>query len=86
MNAKPATEPTVTGWVRLRAGLYLPETSGPVPVPVAASPWYGLKAGTDTYHHGPARPSRLLFPEQPMAGPEPAESDHVASSSTKRSE
>ncbi|HWG60418.1 MAG TPA: CocE/NonD family hydrolase [Streptosporangiaceae bacterium] len=27
--------------------------------------WYGLKAGTDTYHHAPRYPSRLLLPRQP---------------------
>ena len=24
--------------------------------------WYGAKLGTDTYHHSPAHPSRLLLP------------------------
>jgi uncharacterized protein len=27
--------------------------------------WYGLKAGTDTYHHDAAHPSRLVLPEMP---------------------
>jgi hypothetical protein len=29
--------------------------------------WYGLKVGTDTYHHDAAHPSRLILPE--MAEP-----------------
>jgi hypothetical protein len=29
--------------------------------------WYGLKAGTDTYHHDPSFPSRLVLPEMPAA-------------------
>lgn len=27
--------------------------------------WYGLKVGTDTYHHDAAHPSRLVLPERP---------------------
>jgi predicted acyl esterase len=33
--------------------------------------WYGLKSGTDTYHHSAVHASRLLLPEQPGAGDTP---------------
>jgi predicted acyl esterase len=36
--------------------------------PVADAPathWYGLKVGTDTYHHDAGHPSRLVLPERP---------------------
>jgi hypothetical protein len=28
--------------------------------------WYGLKSGTDTYHHDVSYPSRLVLPEMPV--------------------
>ena len=30
-----------------------------------ATHYYGLKVGSDTYHHDPERPSRLILPEVP---------------------